>query len=695
MKVYVKNPPMSHAMERVTANLIRYSGSTRITDNIDEADLVVLHTIGFPETESMVEAIRKRRQKYAIIQYCVRTTQRPSTLDWIELWKGAELVWTYYDLETMYREDLNGVESPSLADQGIRIYRSALGVDSTVFRPWDVQKTHLIGTSGYVAESEGVLEANRAVNALGGKQFHLGPELPELTNTWFKSGIPDKVLAQLYSQCKYVAGLRRGEGFELPAAEAIMCGVRPICFDQPHYRDWYGDLAYYIPEGSPDEVTAALTELLSQEPMPISAEDREIAAARFNWETICRGFWSQIYGAKKRTFRKLRRSLLWVGDAAVSTGFARGTHGILDTLKHDWEVSVLGINYHGDPHPYDYPIYPVRTASLPNGDLFGAARLPGLLTELKPDLVVLQNDPWNIPQYKKGIGNVPAVGYIAVDGLNCRGRDLNGLRKAIFWTKFAETEARKGGYEGETAVIPLGVDLKQFKPMDRLEARRALQFPEKLWDAFIFLNVNRNQPRKRMDLCISYFAQWVHSTGVKDAFLFLHVAPTGDAGYDVQQLAQWYGVANRLIISEPEIGLGVSEEMLVRTYAAANATLSTTQGEGMGLTTLEAMACGIPFMGPDWAALGDWAKKAMLSIPCSEIACTPNHINVVGGIPDRRSFVEGLAQMHGDASLREELRDKGLALASEPQYRWEEAGAAFHRELDSLFFTNRSLTMAG
>ena len=159
----------------------------------------------------------------------------------------------------------------------------------------------------------------------------------------------------------------------------------------------------------------------------------------------------------------------------------------------------------------------------------------------------------------------------------------------------------------------LGVDLKQFKPVDRQEARRALNFPEKLWDAFIFLNVNRNQPRKRMDLCISYFAQWLHMTQVKDAFLFLHVAPTGDAGYDVNQLAQFYGIANRLIISEPEIGLGVSEEILVRTYCAADVSISTTQGEGMGLTTLEAMACGLPFMGPDWVVFGDWAKVSVLS----------------------------------------------------------------------------------
>ena len=139
MKAYVKNPPMSHAMERVTEALIKFSGSTIITENLEDADLVVIHVIGFPETQALVEELRARRQKYAIIQYCIRTTQRPSTLDWLDIWKGAEIVWTYYDLEKLFLDDQTQLGSGTLTtlkDQGVRIYRSPLGVDSTSFRPW-------------------------------------------------------------------------------------------------------------------------------------------------------------------------------------------------------------------------------------------------------------------------------------------------------------------------------------------------------------------------------------------------------------------------------------------------------------------------------------------------------------------------------------------------------------------------------
>jgi len=704
MKAFVKNPPMSHAMERVTQALVAASGAVRIVDDMEQADLVVLHVVGFPETETLVQQLRAKKQKYAIIQYCIRTTQRPSTFDWLDIWKGAELVWTYYDLEKMHTEDQFAMNEEktggapgmlfTLAQQGIKIYRSPLGVDSIAFRPWDVPKKYLIGTSGFVLESEGVLEANEAVRRLGGQQFHLGPAFEELENTYYKTGINDATLAQLYSQCKYIAGLRRDEGFELPAAEAILCGVRPICFDRPHYRDWYGDWAIYIPEGTFSEVADALTEQLAKEPVAFSSEDRKAAAERFSWMRICTEFWAHVRAPKPTIRTKVRKTLLWVGDAAVSTGFARSTHGALDTLKEHWDVHVLGINYYGGPHPYPYDIHPTISASQPMAD-FGERRLPEMIGKIKPDLVVLQNDPWNIPVYKKALGNVPGVGVIAVDGLNCRGTNLNGLKKSIFWTKFGEQEARKGGYEGLSAVIPLGVDRQSFRPSDKTEARRAIGFPEKLWDRFVVLNVNRNQPRKRMDLMISYFAQWIHTKGINDAMLFLHVAPTGDSGFDVQQLAAWHGIANRLIIAEPEIGLGAPEDILVKTYNACDIAASTTQGEGFGLTTLEAMACRKAFLGPDWAALGDWAMPAMVGVECTEIACTPNNINVIGGIASRDQYISNLDRLYRDEQFRSMHADRGFELASQAQFRWADIGARFHEELDALFFTKHSVTVAG
>jgi D-inositol-3-phosphate glycosyltransferase len=370
--------------------------------------------------------------------------------------------------------------------------------------------------------------------------------------------------------------------------------------------------------------------------------------------------------------------LLWIGDAVVSSGFSKCTREILDVVREDWEVHVLGLNYIGDPHPLPYSIY----TCWPGGDMFGLGRTAGLVSDLRPEVVVIQNDPWNIPEYLKRIqGGVPVVGSCPVDGLNCRGAGLEKCASVVFWTEFGLREARKGGYTGPAAVVPMGVDLDLFKPMDRSQAHARLGLPQQVREGFVVGNVNRNQPRKRLDLTISFFADWVKAYDVRDAYLFLHVAPTGDSGYDVRQLMRYYGLADRLILAEPEIGYGAREEMVAWTYGSFDVQMSTSQGEGWGLTTMEGMACGIPQIFPDWAALGDWARTAAVAVPCREICTTPSNINVLGGVPDRTEFVAGLDLLYNNPGRRAELRERGLELVSRPEYRWREVGERYREVL--------------
>ncbi len=372
----------------------------------------------------------------------------------------------------------------------------------------------------------------------------------------------------------------------------------------------------------------------------------------------------------------MKRRLLWIGDAVASTGFSRITHGVCDVLKDKWEVHVLGINYHGDPHEYPYPIWPAR--GLARADLFGVTRTAPLTTRLKPEVIIVLNDPWNVPAYMKKAGNCPVIASMAVDGLNCRGQEINGLMHAIFWTEFGASEAARGGYKGDSTVIPLGVDIETFTPGDRVESRAALRLPPRIQrDAFIVGNINRNQPRKRLDLTIQYFATWIRKQGIEDAYLYLHVAPTGEEAYDLNNLAKFYGVASRLIMASPEIGVGVDEEYMVHTYRAFDVQMTTTQGEGFGLTTLEGMACGIPQIVPDWAALGEICRDHALLVPCSSTATTQHKINAIGGIGDMMQTIECLDRLYRTPGEREELSRAGILLAGKACYRWPDIGRRY------------------
>ncbi len=386
------------------------------------------------------------------------------------------------------------------------------------------------------------------------------------------------------------------------------------------------------------------------------------------------------------------KRVLWIGDAVVETGFSRATHQILDVLRKTWDVQVMGLNYWGDPHDLPYPVYPC-SEGFKRDDPYGYRRTARMITQLKPDIVVLLNDPWNIPAYLERVGNVPAVGYIAVDGLNCRGNELNGLACAVFWTEFALTEAANGGYRGQGTVVPLGVDRDIYKPRPSKESRLRIGLPPDLNDAFIVGNVNRNQPRKRMDLTIRYFANWVHQNDITDAYLFLHVAPTGDDAIDVSQLASYHGISRYVIAASPSIGKGISQEALAHTYCAFDCQVTTTQGEGFGLTTLEGMASGIPQIVPDWSALGEICEDAALKIECTSTAATINRVNAIGGVPDEAQFIAALDRVYREPDTRESMIKAGLEVASRDRYDWLNIGALFGSVLEQVT-TARGVTQA-
>lgn len=391
------------------------------------------------------------------------------------------------------------------------------------------------------------------------------------------------------------------------------------------------------------------------------------------------------------------KKILWVGDAGCPSGFGRATHEIVDSLDHrlggSCDVTVLGINYLGDPHPYPYPIY----AAAAGGDGFGVFRLIWMCERVKPDLIVLQNDGWNIPIYvqqlrrRKANGeylfpecaSIPVVAAVAIDGKNFVGEWLDGVEHAIFWTQFALDEAREGGYKGPASVIPLGVDTGIYRPLDQKQVR--LRLPEQIRDVFLVGNVNRNQPRKRWDLTVRYFARWINERGIRDAYLYLHTAPTGDTGTDVQQLASYYGVVDRLALVQPEVAYGISELDMAETYNCFDVQVTTTQGEGFGLTTLEGAACGIGQIVPGWSALGEVMAGAANVVDCTSTAIGPPYKNILGGVADERQFVNALAEAYENRQVLEQRGAAALARALEPRFRWRNVGKAWASLVDGIF----------
>jgi hypothetical protein len=192
-----------------------------------------------------------------------------------------------------------------------------------------------------------------------------------------------------------------------------------------------------------------------------------------------------------------RPRILVAGDAAVPTGFARVMEGIFGPLAKGYEIYHLGTNYRGDPHGYDWKVYPAEIA----GDRWGANRINTLVEKIRPHLVFVLNDIWVQHAYLNELRKLkdapPVVLYCPVDAgpIDPEGVEpLRGVRRCVAYTEFgrgvieaaaARQRAKDPSFDFPAVeVIPHGVDTGTFRPLDapdglapRLQARRML-FPD-------------------------------------------------------------------------------------------------------------------------------------------------------------------------------------------------------------------------
>lgn len=151
---------------------------------------------------------------------------------------------------------------------------------------------------------------------------------------------------------------------------------------------------------------------------------------------------------------------------------------------------------------------------------------------------------------------------------------------------FSETMTKHLLEEHPRASIPQritpGIDLERFKPVgDREEGRRVLGWPD---TGLIILTVRRLVPRMGVDLLIEAFRVVYES--IPESHLL--IGGEGPIEQDLREFASEHGVADRVHF------LGyIPDEHLAEAYGTADLVVMPTRAlEGLGLVTLEAMACG-------------------------------------------------------------------------------------------------------
>jgi glycosyltransferase involved in cell wall biosynthesis len=172
----------------------------------------------------------------------------------------------------------------------------------------------------------------------------------------------------------------------------------------------------------------------------------------------------------------------------------------------------------------------------------------------------------------------------------------------------------------EAHYIPHSIDTKVFQRTEkimnhlgvRVPVREVLGVPE---DTFLVTIIAANKANGL-----------VHRKGFSEAFLgfslfhkeqpnshlYVHADPsTTTGGFDLGVLAQTSGIpANAVTFgNRDQLRIGYSREHLAGLYTASDVLLATSYGEGFGVPTVEALACGTRVIASGWAASKDLVSE--------------------------------------------------------------------------------------
>lgn len=329
-----------------------------------------------------------------------------------------------------------------------------------------------------------------------------------------------------------------------------------------------------------------------------------------------------------RLFTKKTKKVLCLCDYNSFTGFATVSKNIKRELKahfgQDLHLDIVAINYFGEPYEESDGTYVVSAVkSAPKKDDFGRFGFLKILNDSNEydGIFILQDLGVIVPiiQILEGIKQekkrnkkkmFKSIFYFPVDCtlIDKLVEKLEFFDCLVAYTEYGRNEVLRLRPElkGKVKVIPHGNNGNNFYP---LSSKEILEFREEYFGAnahkFIFTNINRNQPRKDIPTTIFAFIdakkRWKQEGLKNEPFLYLHMDAKDPMGWDIRGIMLQTDLkegVDFMLYDFKSNEKGASVELINKIYNASDVYVTTTLGEGWGLTLTEAMATKTPIICP-------------------------------------------------------------------------------------------------
>ena len=296
------------------------------------------------------------------------------------------------------------------------------------------------------------------------------------------------------------------------------------------------------------------------------------------------------------------------------TGYGQATEALVKLLKRDGAdvASLSNYGHEGVNNTYrteygDIPIYARGNEAYSNDVTPAHHKHWKAVNKEQPDLMITLYDVWVLNA--KGFDTIPIASWVPIDHNPVPPGVLKWLQKEnvtpLAMSKFGLEQINKVGVEGH--YIPHSIDTKVFKETDNIAGASINEYMGFEDGRFI---VGMNAANKssgilhRKAYSENMMAFAIFARKHPDAMLYIHADASSPHGWNLLALGQLLGIpVDNMTFPDPlAYRYGMPQEALAGIYSSFDVLLATSYGEGFGIPTIEAQACGVPVIVSNFAA---------------------------------------------------------------------------------------------
>jgi len=269
--------------------------------------------------------------------------------------------------------------------------------------------------------------------------------------------------------------------------------------------------------------------------------------------------------------------------------------------------------------------------------------------DFKADIVISLQDSWVLhPNDLQQVNRY--IPWLPVDHDPIPPAVLDKLKFAyriIAMTKFGQKQLQSKGLY--STYIPHTVNTEVFKPLDKIERKKAAGLPDNTYVVGMVGANKDNPPRKSFQEALDAFKMFLEK--VPNAVFYIHTNPDFPGGFPVKEYANIIGVADKVLFPDNyEMNFNLGKEQMSLVYNTFDMLIAPSVSEGFCIPVIEAQSCGVPVVVNNWTNLPELIIPGETGEVCDLVAgANGKRFSAMGsyaGIPSTQSLFESMMKIY-------------------------------------------------